>query len=131
MPTGAPESDALDAAPTGPATEPDILPVDLAFLRRYTLGDMVLQKEVLDLFASQLDVSITSLRTAVTADDWLRAAHTLKGSARAVGANPLASALEDAETLSDVNDVGSRRAVLARIEAEAGLVAAFIVSASA
>lgn len=128
MRTGAPASDFSDDAPGEGHPESSSSAIDLAFLQRYTLGDMALQKEILDLFAGQLDVSVTSLRTAVTADDWLRAAHTLKGSARAVGANALAISVENAETISDVNDLNARQLALARIEAEANAVAAFLAS---
>lgn len=128
MPTGTPDSDGPDAAVEESRSGSAGSPVDLAILRRYTLDDVALQKEILDLFAGQLEVSVRSLRTAVTTEDWFRAAHTLKGSARAVGAISLASALEDAEALSDVQDTGRRQTLMARIEAEAGAVAAFIVS---
>lgn len=130
MPTGTPDSYRQNAAVETSRADPGATPIDLAILRRYTMHDKALQKEILDLFAGQLDVSLKSLQAAVTTEDWFRAAHTLKGSARAVGATLLASALEDAETLSDVQDTGSRQTLLARIEAEAGAVAAFIVSDS-
>lgn len=130
MPTGTPDRDCPDAAEEKGQPGSAGSPLDLAILRRYTLDDAALEKEILDLFAGQLDVSVRSLQTAATTEDWFRAAHTLKGSARAVGATSLASALEDAEALSDVQDTGGRRALLARIEAEAGAVTAFIGSVS-
>lgn len=101
-------------------------PLDLAYLDRYTLGDTKLQEEVLELFAGQLASSLAELRAASTADEWLRAAHTLKGSSLAVGAKALAASLQEAENLSDANDVGWRHAALARIELEAANVAAFL-----
>jgi len=128
MPTGTPDSDCPDAAVETSLADPGAAPIDLAILRRYTMDDKALQKEILDLFAGQLDVLLKSLHAAATTEDWFRAAHTLKGSARAVGATLLASALEDAETLSDVQDTGRRQVLLDRLEAEAGSVRAFILS---
>ena len=73
------------------------LPVDLNHLRRYTLGDKALEQEVLRLFLAQLPETIASLRSAATERDWKMAAHTLKGSSRAVGAWRIASLAQEAE----------------------------------
>lgn len=116
-----------DTHPEGLA-QPRPAPIDLSHLNRYTLGDLELQKEVLDLFAGQLASSLDDLRSAETSEAWLRAAHTLKGSAHAVGASALAAAMQDAEMLPDANDAQCRRAALIRIESEAREVAAFLNS---
>lgn len=100
--------------------------IDLAFLERYTLGDADLQKEILELFAAQLETSLGKLGSAETAQDWLRAAHTLKGSARTVGANALADSAQAAETISDPSDPDCRNKALAAITHEAHAVAAFL-----
>lgn len=74
--------------------------LDLAHLSRYTLGDEGLQREILDLFRAQIDSSLANLREAAASNDeksWRMAAHTLKGSARAVGAFRLGSAAEVGE----------------------------------
>ncbi|MBN9246850.1 MAG: Hpt domain-containing protein, partial [Hyphomicrobium sp.] len=75
------------------------LPIDLAHLRRYTLGDKALEDEVLRLFLAQLPETLAALRTAATERDWKIAAHTLKGSSRAVGAWRIASLAQEAEAL--------------------------------
>ncbi len=75
------------------------LPVDFDHLRRYTLGDKGLEAEVLELFLAQLPETIASLRTASTERDWKMAAHTLKGSSRAVGAWRIANLAQEAESL--------------------------------
>jgi HPt (histidine-containing phosphotransfer) domain-containing protein len=75
------------------------LPVDLAHLRRYTLGDKALEDEILLLFLTQLAETIGALRTATNERDWKIAAHTLKGSSRAVGAWRIASLAQQAEGL--------------------------------
>lgn len=72
-------------------------PVDLAHLRRYTMGDRQLEREVLDLFAGELPKTVANLRAAQSEKDWKMATHTLKGSARAVGAWRLAQVAAAAE----------------------------------
>jgi HPt (histidine-containing phosphotransfer) domain-containing protein len=62
----------------------DIVPLDLDHLARMTGGEKALEREVLELFLTQ-----TGRIMATLADDPARAAtlsHTLKGSARAIGA---------------------------------------------
>lgn len=74
---------------------------ELGHLQRYTLGDKALQSEVLGLFREQIASSLLVLRESSARDDsmtWRMAAHTLKGSARAVGAFRLAEAVELAES---------------------------------
>ncbi|MBC7832178.1 MAG: Hpt domain-containing protein, partial [Hyphomicrobium sp.] len=56
------------------------------------------------------------------------AAHTLKGSSRAVGAWPLAVLAEDAERLTTNADSGMRAAVLRRLEAAADEARAYIAA---
>ncbi|WP_245280003.1 Hpt domain-containing protein [Hyphomicrobium sp. 99] len=75
------------------------MPVDLAHLRRYTLGDKALEDEVLQLFLAQLPETLAALRSAATERDWKIAAHTLKGSSRAVGAWRIATLAQQAEAL--------------------------------
>lgn len=77
-------------------------PIDHAHLARYTLGDAVLELEVLTLFADEAPRTLDRLRAAAAArpfaaSEWQAASHTLKGSARAVGAANLALAAEAAE----------------------------------
>ena len=74
-------------------------PIDRGYLARVTLGNRVLEREVLELFAGQLPVYVAQLRAADSQKDWRFAAHTIKGSALAVGANRLASLAHMAERL--------------------------------
>ena len=74
-----------------------VTPVDLKHLRRYTLGDAGLEREILELFFGQLPATIAALASAATPKDWKVAAHTLKGSGRAVGAWRIARIAEQAE----------------------------------
>lgn len=76
------------------------LPVDLAFLRRYTLGDAALEREVLELFCSHAPIILAELKSASSEKAWRHAAHSLKGSARALGAWAVARGAEQAEAAS-------------------------------
>ena len=62
------------------------VPIDHPHLARYTLGNRALEQEVLQLFADQAPQTLASLAAANSAKAWHAAAHTLKGSAMAVGA---------------------------------------------
>lgn len=89
--------------------EPAIL--DLAHLRRYTLDDKSLQREILGLFKCQVLSTVTTLRTSCgDKAAWAMAAHTLKGTARAVGAFHLGRAAEGAERDSDTPEARARSA---------------------
>jgi HPt (histidine-containing phosphotransfer) domain-containing protein len=78
-----------------PPFVPDDRPIDLEHLKRMTLGDAALEREVLAMFLGQsarLSAAFASLPVDAGA-----MVHTLKGSARAVGAARVAacaSALE-------------------------------------
>ena len=65
--------------------------LDLVHLARQTLGDRALESEVLRLFATQSRVLLARLQTA-EGEERRQVAHTLKGSARAVGAWEIAEA---------------------------------------
>src|SRR3990172_10890076 len=75
-------------------------PVDLVHLSRYTLGERELEAEVLGLFCTQSTIYIERLRQARSDKDWKDAAHSLKGSASAIGAWRAAEAAERAQALS-------------------------------
>jgi HPt (histidine-containing phosphotransfer) domain-containing protein len=86
----------IDWMPSPPLA-PDDGPIDLAHLRRMTLGDAKLEREVLTMFSAQA----SHLTEALAADpaDVGALAHTLKGSARAIGAFAVADAAAHLETL--------------------------------
>lgn len=94
-------------------------PVDLKHLRRYTLGDRALEHEVLELFLTQLPATIASLGAACNDRDWLMAAHTLKGSGRAVGAWRIARLAEQAERAAPWKNPAQLQQTLALIEVAA------------
>lgn len=72
-------------------------PIDHRHLQRYTLGNQALEIEVLHLFADQAPLTLADLVGAMSDKAWHMAAHTLKGSARAVGAWAIAQVAEAAE----------------------------------
>lgn len=103
-----------------------VSPVDLKHLRRYTMGDLKLEREVLDLFLGQLPQTIKSLSDAVTERDWRMAAHTLKGSGRAVGAWRVARLAELAERHMNIQNRAQCSQAVARIEEAAEEARMFI-----
>jgi HPt (histidine-containing phosphotransfer) domain-containing protein len=78
-----------------PPLAPDDGPIDLDHLARMTLGDAGLEREVLAMFSAQAASLIGALATLPPEAGAL--AHTLKGSARAIGAFAVAAAAEDLE----------------------------------
>jgi HPt (histidine-containing phosphotransfer) domain-containing protein len=73
-----------------PPLAPDDGPIDLDHLSRMTLGDAGLEREVLAMFAAQSAKLIDAL--AALPAEAAALAHTLKGSARAIGATAVAEA---------------------------------------
>jgi HPt (histidine-containing phosphotransfer) domain-containing protein len=80
-----------------PPLAPDDGPIDIEHLKRMTLGDASLEREVLAMFSAQAAGLIGALE-ALAADAGALA-HTLKGSARAIGAFGVADAADDLEAL--------------------------------
>ncbi|CAN1545181.1 Signal transduction histidine kinase, phosphotransfer (Hpt) domain containing protein [Rhabdaerophilaceae bacterium] len=72
-------------------------PVDLVHLARQTLGDRALEREILALFQVQARAIFAQLQTVSDKSLQLDLAHTLKGSARAVGAWSVAEAAQACE----------------------------------
>jgi HPt (histidine-containing phosphotransfer) domain-containing protein len=73
-----------------PPLAPDDGPIDSEHLRRMTLGDAGLEREVLAMFSAQTVGLIGALASLPPEAGAL--AHTLKGSARAIGAFAVADA---------------------------------------
>jgi HPt (histidine-containing phosphotransfer) domain-containing protein len=86
-------------------------------LSRYTLGERALEREVLELFCTQSVLYLEQLRSALSDKDWKDAAHSLKGSASAIGAWRAAEAAHAAEGLSGETLAASRMQRLREIEA--------------
>lgn len=93
--------DRIEWMPSPPLV-PDDGPIDIAHLRQMTLGDAALEREVLAMFSAQALRLVKAL--AVNPPDAGALAHTLKGSARAIGAFAVADAAADLETLIKAGD---------------------------
>ena len=98
--------------------------LDRDHLARYTLGDAALEQEVLGLFIGQMPETVAMLRGSGSPRAWILAAHTIKGSARAVGAWRLADVAERAESHSECKDQWAR--LVDEIEGAVGEVRARI-----
>jgi HPt (histidine-containing phosphotransfer) domain-containing protein len=85
----------IDWMPSPPLV-PDDGPIDIEHLGRMTLGDAGLEREVLALFSAQAASLLAALGTLP--HDAGALVHTLKGSARAIGAFAVADAALDLET---------------------------------
>ncbi len=87
--------------------------IDFGHLERYTMGEPALTEELLDSFCAELRGFAPN---ASDAEQERRALHRLKGSARAIGAFPLAEAAEWLEKMleagGDEADVKAARAEL-------------------
>ncbi len=73
--------------------------IDFDHIRLYVGEDVGLTKEVLGLFKNQVDMWSRGLDAEAGDEAWLAVMHSLKGSARAVGAMRLAGLCEHGETL--------------------------------
>ena len=82
----------VQSPPLAPAEQP----IDLDHLSRMTLGDRSLEREVLALFNRQADMLLARMREG-NAAMVAASAHTLKGSARGIGAWCVARAAEAVE----------------------------------
>lgn len=85
---------------TTPVDSEQDRPVDLVHLAKYTMGNRDLELEVLSLFTKQSLIYLERLRNAADQQTWKEAAHTLKGSARGIGAWGVADAVAALEQRS-------------------------------
>jgi hypothetical protein len=86
---------------SAPPLVPDDAPIDFGHLSQMTLGDRRLECEVLALFDRQAELLLPRLRAGTPAVI-AAAAHTLKGSARGIGAWRVASAAESVEAAAPI-----------------------------
>jgi HPt (histidine-containing phosphotransfer) domain-containing protein len=102
MPATAPLSVSDGTSAEGRAAIGAQRPVDLAHLARSTMGDRSLEREVLALFARQATLLLDRMRQAEPASV-AGIAHTLKGSARGIGAWRVADAAERLEAARELD----------------------------
>ena len=87
-------------------------PIDLVHLARTTLGERSLEREVLELFDRQAMLLLGRMQSA-SAAALPSLAHTLKGSARAIGAGGVARAAEAVEFIGADDEAALLRALAA------------------
>lgn len=111
---------------------PDGRPIDLVHLSRYTLGNREIEREVLEMFRGQSRRFLGRLAEADDIASWQIAAHTLKGSAKGIGAWSVAWAAEAAEGLpGGPEGEGAARALdrlAAAIEESCGFIDTLLAS---
>ena len=76
----------VDAGDAGGGDFANQRPVDLVHLARHTLGNRELEREILQIFARQSVLYLERLQGAEDEAERRDAAHTIKGSARGIGA---------------------------------------------
>jgi HPt (histidine-containing phosphotransfer) domain-containing protein len=117
---------------TQPPTRASIeRPIDLVHLARMTLGDRGLEREVLALFDRQATILVARMREAEPGAV-ASVAHTLKGSARGVGAWRVAGAAEAVEHAASAGaaDLDAAIGRLAAVTEEARAVIAELLRAN-
>jgi HPt (histidine-containing phosphotransfer) domain-containing protein len=108
---------ARSSAKSLPAHEPMSNSIDQVHLERMTLGDRGLEREVLVIFARQTAMTLERIVGAGPARA-AAAAHTLKGSARGIGAWRVAEAAERLEqAATTAADEATMLSALADLEA--------------
>lgn len=91
--------------------------IDFEHLNRYVAGDPELTREVFGLFRNQVEMWGRGLTADADDDMWANVTHSLKGSARAVGALKLAEACSQAEELvGDDRRPGAREVAVETLE---------------
>jgi len=88
------------------------LAVDFEHLKKYTAGDAQIEDEILGIFVQQAEIWVRNLNDSQETKAWLEAAHSLKGSARGIGAWAVAELCEHAEALASQGSPEERSIVL-------------------
>ena len=94
--------------------------MDFGYLEGFAAGDTAVVREVLILFGQQARLWIACLKAA--APDWRDVVHTIKGSARGVGA----SRLGDICARAEADGIGGLPAVRAALEAAVADIEAYL-----
>ena len=96
--------------------------IDLDHLEAATFGDRALQREVLELFSTQADKLLRTIRES-EGKPRIEAAHALKGAAHGVGAFAVANIAERVEQ-GDVGAIDPLEGCLARVREAAAALSA-------
>ena len=91
--------------------------IDFDHLNQYVSGDISLTKEIFSLFKNQVDIWSRSFKPDIPDEIWSAMTHSLKGTARAVGAMKLADLCQNAEAMvGEHNRPGSRDVIIEQME---------------
>lgn len=85
---------------------------DREHLNQYTGGELALERELVTLFLGHFAPVRTQLEQAISAKDWKFAAHSLKGSARSIGAPQIANIAEQLEIMGFAGTESSKKQIL-------------------
>lgn len=113
----APSSMARIAGRAGPEA-----PIDLVALATNTLGNRDLEVQVLHLFKSQSIATVERLARETDAAVRLDLVHTLKGSARAIGADRVAMACETLEGRMRMSANAATESLVAAVDEANGYI---------
>ncbi len=102
--------DSVVAPPLSPVDRP----IDIEHLARMTLGERDLEREVLCLFDRQADMLLVKMQEAAPAAI-AAYAHTLKGSARGIGAWSVAEAAAAVETAAQRAETAQLARAMSRL----------------
>ncbi len=106
-----------DSSHFGDTPEAHDSPVDLVHLARHTFGDAELEREVLQLFVTQSRIYLNRLKESRDVEQWRRSAHTIKGSARGIGAWAVHEASGMAEQMQGEKRLSEGFAAIGMLEA--------------
>ena len=95
---------------SGSGGNPEIF--DREHLNQYTAGDAALERELVSLFLTHFAPVRQQLEAAASAQDWRFAAHSLRGSARSIGAQAIAILADELEAMGfSAPDTSKREAL--------------------
>ena len=90
--------------------------LDTDHLAKYTLGNHELEREVLHMFIDQTEKYLQRLLNSANEKDWFEASHSLKGSARGIGAFRVGMRAEQLEKTEEPLKNSVRCAILVLLQ---------------
>ncbi len=92
--------------------------LDTSFLAKFTLGNFELEQEVLMMFVDQSALYLERLKSPQSSKDWFEAAHSLKGSARGIGAFAVGKRAAQLEQVDEPLNSSIRTAILSLLQSD-------------
>ena len=97
-------------------TKEDADLLDTVHLAKYTMGNHELEREVLQMFIDQSMLYMERLQSPENDKDWFEASHSLKGSARGIGAFRVGMRAEQLEKTEEPLKNSVRFAILVLLQ---------------